>query len=196
MIIAVVNTKGGTAKTTSTIFLAVAFTRRGYPTTVIDLDAQGSATEWADRAEASGGALPFPVEVTNLRRLPRLADRHRTANNVVVIDTPPGDPDAIDAAIKAADFVLVPSQASPIEIARVWETLPALQNKPHGILITAARLGTRSLEQATKELESHDVSMFTTRIPIREGIRDTFGEIPEKSYGYDDVVAEIQEVLA
>lgn len=196
MIIAVVNTKGGTAKTTSAVFLACTFAQRGYSTTVIDLDAQGSASDWADRAEMAGEPLPFSVEVTNLRRLPRLAERHRGPEDAVVIDTPPGDPDSIDTAIKVADFVLVPSQASPIEIARVWETLPALQNTPHGILITAARLGTRSLEMATKQLEEHEVSVFTTRIPIREGIRDTFGELPSRTYGYEDVANEILEVLA
>ncbi|MEL4211979.1 AAA family ATPase [Corynebacterium bovis] len=196
MIISIINTKGGTAKTTTAMYLACAFVDTGADTTVVDLDQQGSASDWADRATSSGDPLPFLVRDTNFKRLAAVAEAGTSGGGVVIVDTPPGDPKAIDAAIDVADFVIVPSQASSIEIARVWETLPSLAGTPHGVLITSARLGTRHLTEATNALESNDVPVFRTKIPIRESIRATFGRTPTSTEGYADVVQEIKEVFA
>ena len=194
MIIGIVNGKGGVGKTTTAIYLAKSFSDKGYEAIVIDLDLQGSASDWADRAEASGTPLPFPVEVSNLKRLPRTIS---VAGNepVIIIDTPPGDARSIDAAIDASDFIIVPTQASSIEVARVWETLPSLSGVPFGVLITAARLGTRNLEDVTEVLKNQKVPLFDARIPMRESIRDSFGTIPPKNEGYEYIAQEILEAL-
>jgi chromosome partitioning protein len=55
--IAVSNNKGGSGKTTTTVSLASAFGERGIRVLVIDLDPQGSATEWLGATNASVGLL-------------------------------------------------------------------------------------------------------------------------------------------
>ena len=40
-----------------------------------------------------------------------------------MVDTPPGTAGVIDAAIDAADLVIIPSGAAPADIDRVWPTL-------------------------------------------------------------------------
>lgn len=194
MIIGIINTKGGVGKTTSAIYMATALSNEGRDVTVIDLDRQGSASRWADLATDSGTPLPFPVEVSNVGRLPRTIQR-AGEGAVVIIDTPPGDTSSIDAAIQAADFIVIPTQASMIEVDRVWETLPTLDHLPHGVLITSARLGTKSLEEAVQALEDQDVGVFRARIPIRESIRNSFGARPHKTEGYEFVTQEIEEAL-
>ncbi|WP_257160119.1 ParA family protein [Corynebacterium cystitidis] len=65
-IIAISNLKGGTGKTTTAILVATALTRHGHNVTVVDLDPQGSATEWAQLAADAGDPLPFPVTIGNV----------------------------------------------------------------------------------------------------------------------------------
>lgn len=195
MIIGIINAKGGVGKTTTAIYLGRAFVAEGKPVTVIDLDQQGSASRWADLAEAANDPLPFPVEVSNVGRLGRTIER-AGQDAVTILDTPPGDTRSIDAAIKVADFVIIPTQTSLIEVDRVWETLPAVGHLPHGVLITSARLGTKSLDEAVAALEANEIGVFSSRIPIRESIRGSFGANPTTDEGYGSVAREILEAFA
>lgn len=194
MIIGIINAKGGVGKTTSAIYLGCAFAAAGKSVTVIDLDQQGSASRWADLATEAGDPLPFPVEVSNVGRLPQTIKR-AGEGAVVILDTPPGDTRSIDAAIQVADFIIVPTQTSLIEVDRVWETLPTLDHLPHGVLITSARLGTKSLDEAVTALEGQEIGVFRARIPIREKIRNSFGTKPTSTEGYEFVAQEITEAL-
>ena len=195
MIIGVINAKGGVGKTTTAIYLGCAFAAEGKPVTVIDLDQQGSASRWADLAESADDPLPFPVEVSNVGRLDKTITR-AGQDAVTILDTPPGDTRSIDAAIKVSDFVLIPTQTSLIEVDRVWETLPTVDHLPHGVLITSARLGTKSLDEAVAALEANDIGVFRSRIPIRESIRASFGAVPTTDEGYGSVAREILEAIS
>lgn len=195
MIIAIINGKGGVGKTTTAIYLATALCKEDYHTVVVDLDQQGSASDWADRAEDAGHPLPFRVEVSNIKRLPR-AIAHEPEDTIIILDTPPGDPAVLDTAISVADYVIVPTQASAIEVARVWETLPSLTSVPHGVLITSARLGTSNLDAVRNVMEADGVHVFRSVIPIRESVRKTFGTVPHSLEGYGSVAGELIEEVA
>jgi len=57
--IALSNNKGGSGKTTTTVSLAAAFGERGLRVLVVDLDPQGSSTDWLGGSEASVGLVEF-----------------------------------------------------------------------------------------------------------------------------------------
>lgn len=177
------------------MFMAAYWSSIGKRVVVLDLDKQGSATEWADRAHQTRSPLPFAVEPANTKRLDSWTTR--SDMDVVLLDTPPGDAQIIDAAIGAASFVVVPTQASGLDTTRVWETLPVLTRcgVAYGVLLTSARLGTSLLSQATTAFTEHAVSCFDTVIPLRENIRDAFGTCPQHWHGYQDVATEIEKAL-
>ena len=75
---AVVNLKGGTAKSTSAMFLAAALSKRGR-TLLVDCDPQGSALTWAEDAEDDGGELGFNVVSIPTRDVKKRVDRRDLA---------------------------------------------------------------------------------------------------------------------
>ena len=194
MIIGIVNVKGGVGKTTSAVYLGTACTRAGFNVVVIDMDHQGSASDWADRATDTGSPLPFPVEISNAKRLGRYV-KSLSQDTIVILDTPPGDPQTIDAAVDISDFVVVPTRSSGIETSRVWDTLPTLEGIPHAVLITSARLGTKSLDLLLAILDEEKVPRFQAAIPLRESVTASWGNTPDRLEGYDHVAREIMEII-
>ena len=189
-VVAVVNTKGGVAKTTTSVLLACAFSAHG-SVEVRDADPQGSATEWAERAEDAGTPLPFEVVIANQRSLGRPARA-----DWVVIDTPPGHAQIVDAAIAAADFVIIPSPPTGLDIDRMWATLEVAQRTPHAVLLTRVGTGTNTLAAALALLDEEKVPRFETLIPRREAIAAAFGAVPHDLYGYENVAMELMEALS
>ena len=192
MKVAMTNTKGGVGKTTSTVYLACALAQ-SMSVEVIDADVQGSATEWAQRAEEAGDPLPFPVRSANLVQLRRL----EPTADVTLIDTPPGDPRLIDAALSVADLVIIPSAPSALDMSRVWETeAVASAHAPTYVLLTQVDTRARGGDAAMAALDQQGVGHFETLIGMREAIRQSFGLNPGNNlYRYEDAAAELLEAL-
>ena len=113
-VIAVCNQKGGSGKTTVAINLAGAFAADGMAVLLLDMDPQGSALDWGSIQPAP----PPPFEVTEMDRsqLLRQARLLRREYDIIVIDCPAKFTDSTSAAIRVADFVLIPVQPSPFDV--------------------------------------------------------------------------------
>src|SRR5699024_12041910 len=90
-----------------------------------------------------GETLPFNDEIVKPARL-----RHHRKNSsadYIVVDTPPGDPTMIDAAIAVADLVILPTASTAMDLER---TIQTAANIPADILrvaiITSTNKQTRS----------------------------------------------------
>ncbi|GAA4261795.1 ParA family protein [Dietzia aurantiaca] len=187
--IAVVNTKGGVGKTTTAVYLTAVAREGGMTAELLDTDPQGSATSWAEIAAEGTSPLKFPVTPANKITLGR-----PSKCDLTVIDTPPGAADIIQAAIDAADVVVVPTAPSGLDLQRVWPTLEAAAHKPAGVLLTSAELGTKLLDMTKEALEAEGVFVFENIIGKRQAIRQSFGVSPTSFYGYRDLLKEIIEV--
>lgn len=202
MIITIANPKGGVGKTATSMFIAAVFADRGVDVTVIDLDRQGTALDWAERVEEryeedceANPQLPFAVELSIPRQVEKLAVRIGKTG-VGIIDTPPGDPDAIEAAIAASDFVIVPTRATNADLSRVWALHDVLSDVPHAALLTFARKGTKALEVTRAVLDSQGMERFQSEISLREAVHSTFGFVPNGDFhGYEAVVSELMEMM-
>lgn len=85
-IVSTIQSKGGTGKTTTAMFLAAALTESGHDVAVLDMDPQQSTVRWPQHA----GNLGFPVikaaTVCDLNN----QLRRETSADFIIIDTPPG----------------------------------------------------------------------------------------------------------
>jgi chromosome partitioning protein len=114
-VIAVLNQKGGSGKTTIATHLARALQLQGSSVLLVDSDKQGSARDWSAVNESNPVTVYIGLDRPTLDRdLKNISDK-----DFVVIDGSPQATDLAVSAIKAADFVLIPVQPSPYDI---WAT--------------------------------------------------------------------------
>ena len=174
--VAFVNLKGGVGKTTSAIGTAEALARLGHTVTVRDADPSGAATLWAHKALSAGRPLPFGVEW-------------------VLIDTPPLQTDLVEAAVDAADLVLLVTTTGPIDLERMLETIRQI-NKPSSVLLTQTRYGTRSLRHAEEFLAENGLAHCRETIPYKEAMRlaPDEGRFPSAS-GYGLIAKELSDAF-
>jgi chromosome partitioning protein len=163
--IVVTNLKGGVGKTTTTVYLAAVAAQRGHtPVVVVDADRQASAAEWLEERPLDD------VEVIEAPSERTLARAMRAEEGTVVVDLPPGDERLVQSAIGAADAIVIPTRAGGVEFARVAYTLGLIPAKtPHGIVITAARLGTNDLDETIDWWTKEKIPVWGV-VPERVGI--------------------------
>jgi chromosome partitioning protein len=115
--------KGGSGKSTLASCLAVHWHLCGRPSTIIDADPQRSIARLAARERALGGVTV--VEDASDEAW-KSAQKLSASGYPIIIDTPGFRSPATLACIAAADFLLVPVKASPLDIDRMLDTLNSL----------------------------------------------------------------------
>jgi chromosome partitioning protein len=195
--IAVVNLKGGTSKTTSSMFLAAALARRGR-TLLVDTDPQGSALSWSETAEADGYELPFaimglPTKDVH-RKLARVADDYE----YVVIDTPPGEIPITRSVLKAVEVALVATSPSVMDVSRFRPTLDLLadvedvnEDLAYYVLITRARRISREGKEAREVMEEMGLPVLKAEIPHLSFYSEAYGSRIEDLAEYGAVADEL-----
>jgi chromosome partitioning protein len=108
MIIAFVNQKGGTGKTTLSVNVAATLARDGSKVLLVDADKQGSANTWASLRHET------PFQVVSMARENMARDAMKLAADYehTIIDGPPHAQEVARSCIIAADFVALPIEPS------------------------------------------------------------------------------------
>jgi chromosome partitioning protein len=121
-IITVATMKGGSGKSTLASCLAVHWQMCGRPSTIIDADPQRSISRLAAREKALGGVKVVADATENAWK----TARKLASTGPIIIDTPGFRSLSTLACIAAADFLLVPVKASPLDTDRMLDTLNSL----------------------------------------------------------------------
>lgn len=199
MIYAVSGVKGGIAKSTSTLYLAEALARENRRVLVIDADPQGTLLEWEATAETSGEPLSVRVEglpsaVLLRRKLPVLAEQY----DVTIIDCPNRDTGIIEAAMTAANLVIVPMPPGVEELRRARTALHLAEQASTSARLLLTLVDTRtSLAREVTEVIDADPTLtrFNTTIRRRAAIAETVGvSRPKELYDYEQLAKEIMEM--
>lgn len=190
--LAVVSRKGGVGKTTLSGHLAVEAINAGAGVVaLIDTDPQGSLAAWWSEREAEE---PLYAHAT-VEALPRhLAELEAHGVDLVIIDTPPAITSNIEAVLKVAHLVLIPTRPSPHDLRAVGATVDLCEQaaKPIVFILNGATMRTRISGEAAIALSQHGTVAPTTihqRVDFAASMTDgrTVGEIAETSRSAQEI---------
>ncbi|MFD9099313.1 AAA family ATPase [Streptomyces collinus] len=195
--IAFSNLKPGVGKTTSAVWLAYAFHRRGYSVALADADPGASAMEWSDQA----GGFPFKLAGLPVKDFHRRADD--LAADVVIADVPQVEDHAPIArsAMRWANVLLLPVAPTPIELDRMSPMADLLEDledvrRPDAqtcVLLTRVVSGAASGPAARRSLTRQGYDVLSTVVPRLEVFAQSFGAEPDANTAYDQLATELLE---
>ena len=188
-IIALVNRKGGTGKTTSSIYIAAALNAVGKRVTGVDLDPDAS---WLKLK--SSGNLSYPVVAGDRENL---SQQIKALEGYVVIDTPPNDGEIIYKVCLLVDEVIVPLQSSLLDLARFITTINSVAEveqtraKPlASVLLTMWRDSYKISKEVEDTLKTTDAPLLQNR--IRHLVRYKQDDAPTYLDEYEAVLKELE----
>ena len=154
-VLALASQKGGSGKTTLSGHLAVQAQRAGAgPVVLIDIDPQGSLSDWWNDREDE---LPAFAQTTVARLAGDLKALKEQGFKLAVIDTPPAITQAIQSVISVAELIVVPTRPSPHDLRAVGATVDLCERagKPLVFVVNAATPKTRIAIEAAIALSQH-----------------------------------------
>lgn len=171
-IYAILSGKGGTGKTTLAVHFAVAAERSGQTSVVIDLDPQGSATDWGHSRQAE---TPVVVAADPARLADILETAEANAVDVAVIDTAPHtDRDVYtrspaQIAASLASLVIIPCRASIFDLRAIAPTveIAAGAKVPAIAVLNAVPSRGKRPAEARTAIETYNIACAPSQIGER-----------------------------
>lgn len=179
-VIALVNQKGGCAKSTTAVHFAYWLTQKKHKVSLVDADAQRSSSIWLQSLET-----PIPSSVIQspddlLEQIPLKA--HQC--DYLIVDGPAGLTEATRAILFRTDLAIVPCQPTGVDLrsasdaVRLIRQAQSVRNGPPtaAVFLSRAVKGTKLLDEAIALLAKTEVPILKSVIHQKQAIADTFGQ--------------------
>lgn len=154
-VIVIASRKGGSGKTTLAGHLAVQAEMAGQgPVALLDMDSQGSLSEWWNEREAE---TPLFAQ-SSLESLAADVVRLSKAGIArLVIDTPPAIEQSIASVVELSDVVVIPSRPSPHDLRSIGATVEVVEHlgKPFVFVLNGATPRARITGEAVTVLSRY-----------------------------------------
>lgn len=180
-IIALVNQKGGCAKSTTAVHLAFWLThKRKSSVFVIDADAQKSSSIWLSSLEQPIASEVIQSPDDLLEQIPDRASKC----DYLIVDGPAGLSEATRAILFRTDLAIVPCQPTGVDLrsasdaVRLIRQAQSVRSGPPkaAVFLSRAVKGTKLLDEAMALLSKTEVPILETVIYQKQAIADTFGQ--------------------
>lgn len=197
LVIAVINLKGGSAKTTTTALLLAAFHESGQKVLGVDSDLENKGLlDWKTNGDLSWPVVGLEHPHRGLPDLPGIDDV-----DIVAIDTPPmkAQQGTVMSALRIADLVVVVTAPNEAEYPRVGPTRELIEKSadlrrddrvpPWAILLNRCKTGTASPGVYRQRAIEDGHPIFKTQIahreayaqaqgaPIKNALRTEYGDL-------------------
>jgi chromosome partitioning protein len=197
-VITIAQQKGGAGKTTIAAHLAVAFAQRGKRVTAIDIDPQGSLTQWHALRKEKYGADYTGMKFISISgwRLHSEINAIKDEADVIIVDSPPHTQSETKTAIRAADLVIIPAQPSPTDLWATADTMDLVgaERIPHRVLLNRiipnAKLTKKIISEYTNVMDTR----LGNRVPFAAAMFD--GRTVTEAYPGTVAAMEIKTLLS
>ncbi|OYX43055.1 MAG: cobyrinic acid a,c-diamide synthase [Rhodobacterales bacterium 32-67-9] len=177
-VIAVVQQKGGSGKTTLAVNLAVNCLKRGMTVALLDTDPQGSLGRWFMTRRERLGVAGVEFSTSSAWGVSYECEKLKKTADIVIVDTPPKVDADLRPALREADLVLVPVASSHVDL---WATegvldLAARERKRAWMVLNRARAGTRLGEDVARAAAELSAGLTEARLANRVVYAETLGQ--------------------
>ncbi len=201
-VITIAQQKGGAGKTTVAVHLTVALAQKGYRVAVVDIDPQGSLTQWHKIREERLGEGYTGMHFSTLSgwRVGTEVSRLKRHYDIILIDSPPHVETEARTAIRAADLVLIPVQPSPTDLWATQATVTLAKNEkiPVRTVLNRVAANSRLVEQIRAQLPELAATTLGNRVAFASAIMEGRGvtEVDPRSAASVEIKALVSEIEA
>jgi chromosome partitioning protein len=200
-IVAVCAQKGGVSKTTLAQCLAVEALKEGRRAAIVDMDPQASCVRWGQRRAAKGIQAPAVISASERAMHDVIAELGGKKAAFVVLDTPPLVTPALNAALEAANTVVLATRPNPLDLDALiatWEVVRRFRKLKAIAVITQAPPGGRAkaLGLAMGRLKQQGIPVCETALSYSLSYPYAQAEslAPQEREPYSKARAELAEV--
>lgn len=171
--------KGGVGKSTIALNLYGYFTKAGLKTAIVDIDPQGTITQFSELAEAGRFNLIKRRDFIESEEEDRISIERLLVQvkdyDVVIIDTPPYLTDELEDIFQITNLLIIPCKASLFDALAIRQTLAFIENSKRAndknfisvIVLTMVISGSNIQDQIREVLKQHKTPILDTEIGNR-----------------------------